>query len=184
MAAKPLILGIVGMPGSGKSTVAQYLQKKYKADSIHLGDFIWDWLSRRGIKPTEEAGTMAALYMWAEYGDIPLAKWAFYRIKQSKAKIILLDSLRTVEEARFFQVKFGNSFHVIAVLAAPAARLNRSERRARFGAISKLEFRIRDREELRLGVGDLIASANHYIDANKTLREMEKQVDVLIKLLR
>ncbi|MFN7088715.1 MAG: AAA family ATPase [Candidatus Paceibacteria bacterium] len=183
MAANTVYIGLVGMPGCGKSTVADYLVKKYKAEKIHLGDFIWQWLARQGIKPSEETGTMAALYMWVEYGDIPLAKWAYDRAKKSKAKIVILDSLRTVEEARFFQLKFGNAFHVIAVLAAPAVRLKRLQSRARFGQISKLEFRIRDREELRLGVGDLIASANHYIDANQPVPKVQKQTDTLIKRL-
>ncbi|HKZ49620.1 MAG TPA: AAA family ATPase [Candidatus Nanoarchaeia archaeon] len=182
--ATQLVIGIVGMPGSGKSTVSDHLVKKYKAERIHLGDFIWEWLGRQGIKPNEQTGTMAALYMWVEYGDIPLSQWAFNQTKKSKAKIVILDSLRTVEEARFFQLKFGNNFHAIAVLASPAARLARTQKRARFGALSKLEFRMRDREELRLGVGDLIASANHYIDANQSVQKVQKQVDVLMKHLR
>ena len=181
---KQFVIGLVGMPGSGKTTVAEFLQKKYKAARIHLGDFIWRWLARQGIRPTEQSGTMAALYMWAEYGDIPIAQWAHDQVKNSKSKVILLDALRTVEEARFFQLKYGDSFHVIAVLAAPANRLQRTQKRARFGPLSKLEFRIRDREELRLGVGDLIASANHYIDANKSIPATQKQVDALMKSIR
>jgi dephospho-CoA kinase len=181
--ATKLILGLVGMPGCGKSTVADFLVKKYKAYKIHLGDFIWQWLAKRGVKPSEEAGTMASLYMWVEYADIPLVKWAEEQIKKSKAKIILLDSLRTVEEARYFQLKYKDKFHIIAVLAAPAIRLKRLQSRARFGELTKLEFRIRDREELRLGVGDLIASSNHYINANGPVPSVQKQVDELMKHL-
>jgi dephospho-CoA kinase len=174
--ATPTVIGLVGMPGCGKSTVADFIVKKYKAKKIHMGDFIWQWLARKGIKPSEESGTMASLYMWVEYGDIPLVKWTEDQIKTLKSKYIILDSLRTVEEARYFQLKYGANFHVIAVLAAPATRLKRLEGRARFGEITKLEFRIRDREELRLGVGDLIASANHYVDANGTPNDVQKQL--------
>lgn len=184
MAANKLIIGLVGMPCSGKSTVADYLVKKYKAEKIHLGDFIWQWLARQGIKPTEEGGTMAALYMWVEYGDIPLAKWVDEQVKKSKAKILVLDSLRTIEEARYFQLKYGSRFHVIAILASPTIRLHRMQKRARFGPLSKLEFRMRDREELRLGVGDLIASANHYIEGNQQIPEIQKQIGALIKKLK
>ena len=182
--ATPLIIGLVGMPGCGKSTVADFFVKKHRAAKIHLGDFVWQWLAKQGIKPSEETGTMAALYMWIEYGDIPLVKWAEEQIKKSKAKIIILDSLRTVEEARYFQMKYKDNFHVIAILTAPAIRLKRLQGRARFGEITKLEFRIRDREELRLGVGDLIASANHYINANNTISSVQKQTAGLYKHLK
>jgi dephospho-CoA kinase len=182
--AAPLVIGLVGMPGCGKSTVADFFVKKHKGVKIHLADFIWQWLARQGIKPTEQSGTMASLYMWVEYGDIPLAKWTEGQIKKSKAKIIILDSLRTVEEARYFQIKYKDNFHIIAILASPVARLNRLQARARWGPLSKLEFRIRDREELRIGVGDLIASANHYINANGTIQSVQKQIAVLYKHLK
>ncbi|MGB9675197.1 MAG: AAA family ATPase [Candidatus Nanoarchaeia archaeon] len=179
--ATKTILGFVGMPGCGKSTLADFAVQKYGAVKIHLADFIWDWLARQGIKPSEESGLMASLFMWAEYGDIPIAKWAEDRIKKSKTNLIILDSLRTLEEAREFQIKYGENFHLIAILAAPAIRLKRLQARARFGAISKLEFRMRDRSELRLGVGDLIASSNHYIVANGTLKETQAQFEKLLK---
>ena len=178
------IIGVVGMPASGKTVVAEHLARKPGAMRIHLGDFVWDWLKRRGVKPSEETGLMASLYLWAEYGDIPIAQWAINQIKKAKnKKLIIIDSLRTVEEARIFQLKFGNDFHVIAVLASPAARLKRMQARARFGLVTKLEFRMRDREELRIGVGDLIASSNHYIDGNQNMASVKKQVDTLLKHL-
>jgi dephospho-CoA kinase len=178
------IIGIVGMPASGKTVVAEHLARKPGAMRIHLGDFVWDWLKRRGVKPSEETGLMASLYLWAEYGDMPIAQWAINQIKKAKnKKLIIIDSLRTVEEARIFQLKFGNDFHVIAVLASPAVRLKRMQARARFGPLTKLEFRMRDREELRIGVGDLIASSNHYIDGNQNIASVKKQTDGILKHL-
>ncbi len=182
MAAKQTIIGIVGMPASGKTVVADYLAKKPKAVRIHLGDFIWSYLAKRGIKPSTETGLMASLYMWVEYGDIPVADWAFKQITIAKGKkLIIVDSFRTLEEAQLFQTKFGNRFHMIAVLASPAIRLKREQFRKRFGEVSKLDFRKRDREELRIGVGDLIASSSHYIDANTSVQNVKKCADAILK---
>ena len=182
---KQLILGIVGMPASGKTVASEYLSKKPKAMRIHLGDFIWQFLKRRGIKPSAEMGTMASLFIWAEYGDIPVAYWALKKIRAAKGKkLIILDSLRTVEEARIFKSKFKDDFHILAVLTGPKIRFEREKKRARYGKISKLDFRMRDREELRIGVGDLIANADYYIDANAGIATVKKQADALLKKLK
>ena len=185
MATKQIILGIVGMPASGKTIIAEHLAKKPKAARIHLGEFIWQFLKRRGIKPTEETGIMASLFLWTEYGDIPVASWALRKIRAAKGKkIIVIDALRTMEEARIFKSKFGDNFYLIAVLAGPKIRFEREAKRARFGKLSKLDFRMRDREELRVGVGDLIASADFYIDSNKGMAETKKQADTILKKLK
>jgi len=184
MATKQIIIGIVGMPASGKTVVAEHLAKKRGAVRIHLGDFIWEFLKRRGIKPSKETGIMASLYLWTEYGDIPVAAWALRKIRAAKGKkLIIIDALRTVEEARIFKSKFKDNFHLVAVLAGPKIRFERERARARFGKVSKLDFRMRDREELRVGVGDLIASADHYIDSNKGLTATKKQADAILKKL-
>ncbi len=180
-----LVIGIVGMPASGKTVVAEHLAKKKNALRVHTGDFIWQYLRKRGIKPTKETGMMAALYMWVEYGDMPVVDWVIKQIKKARGKkLVIVDALRTMEEAQQFQLRLGDKFHVISVLAGPETRLVRQKKRARFGKVSKLEFRMRDREELRTGVGDLIASSCHYIDGNKSMADVKKQADALIKRLR
>lgn len=176
------IIGIVGMPASGKTIVAEHLAKKPKAARVHLGNFVWQYLQRRGIKPSEEIGIMASLFLWAEYADIPVAAWALRKVRTTKNKnLIILDALRTVEEARIFKSKFKDNFHIIAVLAGPETRYKRSAKRARFGKLSKLDFRMRDREELRIGVGDLIASSDFYINANEGLASTKRQADKILK---
>ena len=182
--AKRIVLGIVGMPASGKSVVAEYLNKRKDAKRIHTGDFINSFLRKRGVNPGHETEMMASLYMWIEFGDIPVVNWVNKQIKAGKAKLIVIDSLRTVEETRQFQAKYKNNFHIVAVATPPDLRLQREKSRARFGKLSNIEFRMRDREELRTGVGDLIANADFYIDASGTEKETKQNVDRLLKLLK
>src|SRR3989338_2152151 len=183
MAAKTII-GLVGMPASGKSLVADYIVKKYDASHIKTHEFIWNFLKARGVKPDEDTSMMAALYIWAEYGDLPLADWVSKQIRNSKSKCVVIDSLRTTEEARIFKNKFKDNFHIVAVLARPQIRFDRQAKRARFGPLTKLALRMRDREELRLGVGDLIASAEHYIDASPGVEKVKPRINALFKELK
>ncbi len=184
MVAKKLIIGIVGMPASGKSLVADRIEKKYKAYKIHMGDFIWDFLKKRGIRPSEEMGSMVGLYVWAEYGDIPISDWANKKIKKSKAKIILLDSIRTPEEVTFFRRQYGKKFLVVAVLAEPKRRFDRMKSRARFGKVSNVAFKMRDDDEMIRGVGDVLVSANYEIDGNKSKSAVLKQTDKIMKAIK
>jgi dephospho-CoA kinase len=173
------VIGIVGMPASGKSVVAEHWGKK--GFKIHSGDFLMNYLKRMGVKPTEETSVMASLYMWVEYGDIPVFNWIVRQITKNKRKrFYIVDSLRTVEEARLFRRRYGDNFKVVAIVSSPKDRLKRYSKRARFGATSKLEFRLRDREELRMGVGDLIASADYHLDNSGSVADLKKRSAALL----
>ena len=172
------------MPASGKSSVAEHIVKKYNAAHIRTHDFIWNFLKARGVKPDEDTSVMAALYIWVEYGDLPLVDWVNKQIRSAKSRIVVIDSLRTTEEARAFKLKYKNNFHIVAVLARPDIRFQRQAKRARFGPLTKLELRMRDREELRLGVGDLIASSEHYIDANPGIERIKPKIGELVSVLK
>jgi len=181
--AKPIVIGITGMPASGKTVVAEYLNKK-GGHRIHLGDFVWAFLKKRQIARTRETGMMAGLYFWAEYGDIPVADWAIKQIKgaKKKPKFFILDALRTMEERYLFMKEFGKNFKLIAVVAGPDVRFTREKARARFGEkIYGVDFRIRDREELTIGLGDVISCADYYIDANGPKKELLQQADEILK---
>ncbi|MBS3065399.1 MAG: AAA family ATPase [DPANN group archaeon] len=184
MVAKKIIIGIAGMPASGKSLVADYIEAKYKAQRIHMGDFVWNFLKKRGIRPSEEMGSMVGLYLWAEYGDIPISDWANKQVKKSKAKIVILDSIRTPEEVTFFRRQYGKNFQVVAILAAPNVRFERMRKRARFGNVPKITFKMRDDDELIRGVGDVMVSANYEIDGNKGKASVKKQTEKIMRSIR
>ena len=48
------IIAIVGMPGSGKSTVVQTLVKEYNLPFIHFGNITMEEIRRRNLPETQE----------------------------------------------------------------------------------------------------------------------------------
>ncbi len=173
------VIGIVGMPGSGKSTVSEILKDKYGAFRIHTHDFIKNFLKGRGIRVDGESMIMASLYIWLDYGDIPLIDWVQRQIIAKKPKLVVLDSLRTMEEVRYFKARYGKRFILLAVVSPSQKR--HSWLKKRMPNITELELRIRDREELRLGVGDLIANADYYLDASGSVENGTKQLEIIMK---
>ena len=171
------VIAISGMPASGKSTVSKILNKK-GVKLIHLGDFIWNYLKEQHIRRTQETGNMASLYFWAQYKDIPIAEWAYEQIMKKDSEIYIIDGIRAVEEVQFFRHKFKNNFLLVSVLASPKIRKSREEKRKRF---RKIDFEVRDKEELTIGVGEVIAISDYYIDGNKTKKEVKKQAEAIFK---
>ncbi|MBI2041112.1 MAG: AAA family ATPase [DPANN group archaeon] len=173
------VVGVVGMPGSGKSTVAEILKDRYGAMRIHTHDFIKNFLKGRGIREEPENVIMASLYVWLDYGEMPLIDWIQKQIISRKPKFVVLDSLRTMEEARYFRARYGKNFIIFATLSPQKKR--HAWLKKRTPKITELELKIRDREELRLGVGDLIANADYYIDTLGTVENGKKQLQAIMK---
>lgn len=165
------------MPASGKTTVTSTLKKK-GVKTIHLGDFIWEYLENKNIIKSQETGNMASLYFWAQYKDIPIAEWAYQQIINEKYKVYIIDGVRTLEEVYFFKKKFKKNFTLIAILASPTIRKIREERRKRFNNIN---FEMRDKEELTIGLGEVIACSDYFIDGNGTKKEVKLQANKLFR---
>ncbi|MBI4096031.1 MAG: AAA family ATPase [DPANN group archaeon] len=173
------VIGLAGMPGSGKSTIAEILKDKYGATQIHTHDFIKNFLKGRGIKEEPENVVMASIYIWLDYGEMPLIDWIQKQIISRKPKLVAIDSLRTMEEARYFRARYGKNFTILATLSPQKKR--QAWLKKRTPKITELELRVRDREELRLGVGDLIANADCYLDASGTVENGKKQLQAIMK---
>lgn len=169
-----IVIALTGMPASGKTTVAKHLQAK-GACWIHLGDYIWNYLKKKGVPLKQENEIKAGLFIHTHYKDVPIMRWGLKKIKECDKKVCVLDSLRSVEEHLFFKNHF-KRYCLVAVLADEKERFRRERVRARFGEkVTLNSFKKRDYGEKRLGVGALIKIADHYIDANKSIRSIKLQ---------
>ena len=175
-----LILGIIGMPACGKSTIAKHLKKK-DVDYIYVSEFIWQQLEKQGIKKTNVTGSMYGLYMHEIYKDKPIIKWTDQQIKKHiKSKIIILDSVRAMAHHNHLKEKYKNKYKLIAVLASPEERFKRTVKRKRFGEkITRKLFNNRDRDEIERDIGNVIALSDYYINANGSMKQMLTETDKL-----
>lgn len=175
---KPILIAVTGMPASGKSTCAQYLAKKKNVHHLRMSEFIWKWLEEKGIKQNNITGAMFGLYLHIVYKDAPIIRWAKEEIRKNKSStIILLDSLRTYEEYLAYKRKYGERIVFIAVIASPDTRKERMVKRARFGDTSLKSFEIRDAEEIKRGIGSVIAMADYYVNADGSMNQMLEEVE-------
>lgn len=171
-----LVLGTAGLPGSGKSKIAE-LAEEMGFRVIKGGDVVREEARARDMELTDENLAELTETLREEEGDGALAKICIDLIQVEEDSPVLIDSFRNKDEIRVFEEQFGENFHVIAVEAPFRERFDRLQNRSRADDITtREELRIRDTREMEWGVGAVIDDADIFIENAGTLDEFELRV--------
>jgi dephospho-CoA kinase len=162
MNADKLVVGLAGMPGSGKSLVAETAQQEGYVVVV-MGDVIREETQKRGLKLNPKNMGKMMLELRKIGGNSIIAEKCIPKILQTKSSKVIVDGLRSLDEAGAFKVHFPR-FSLVAVHASPETRFSRLYRRRRSDDPDGWEvFRERDTRELRVGLGNAIAMAEYLI---------------------
>ncbi|RLI26200.1 MAG: dephospho-CoA kinase [Candidatus Hecatellales archaeon] len=145
------VVGVVGMPGSGKTTLAE-AAREVGFRVVTMGDFVRAEAERRGLKPTAENLGSLMFKLRREGGEAILAKLTSQAIEALDDKLVLIDGVRSPAEVEEFREKFPG-FKLIAVKAPSRLRFERLTGRERSDDPKAWkEFRRRDLREIKVGV--------------------------------
>jgi dephospho-CoA kinase len=183
MNSDKLVIGLAGMPGSGKSLVVQTAQQEGYAVVV-MGDVIREETQKRGLELNPKNMGKVMLKLRETGGNSIIAERCIPRIEQKESKKVIVDGLRSLNEADAFKARFPK-FSLVAVHASPETRFNRLYRRHRSDDPDEWElFRERDMRELSVGLGNAIAMAEHLIinenkkeDTKAKVRETLRRVE-------
>ncbi len=158
-----IVVGVTGMPGSGKSLVAGEIAAVLSAPVYSMGDIVREEVVRRGLPLNSSNIERVARILREEMGEAAVAVLLVRRIRESSSRgAIVVDGMRSLAEAEI--ISGLGRLCIVAVHASPRTRFERILRRARRGdAVSWEEFRERDLNNIRLGIGGLIALADFMI---------------------
>lgn len=169
------VLGIVGMPGSGKA-VARKIAEKMGYVTVIMGDIVREEAKRRGVEPTPENLGLIMLELREEFGPEVVAKRIVEKIKQLKGEVIVIDGIRSLDEIEFFK-RFYPNLKVIAIHSSPKTRFKRLRmRKRRDDPKDWSEFCSRDERELRVGIGDVMALSDFMIVNEGSKESLEEKV--------
>ncbi len=159
--ATMLIIAITGMPGAGKSTVAQALERT-GLPRIAMGDMIREETLRRGL-PLDDRNMGAVMReMREKYGAGAVAELCLRSIQSRGGDVFVVDGIRSVAELVVF--RRAGEVRLIAIIASPKRRYELLTTRGRTDAPPDLEsFNARDERELSIGIGNAIALADEAI---------------------
>ena len=182
MNADKIVVGLAGMPGSGKSLVVKTAQKEGYAVVV-MGDVIREEMQKRGLKPTPKNIGKVMLELREKGGNSIIADKCIPKIERQKSGKVIVDGLRSLSEVDAFKAHF-SKFSLVAVHASPETRFRRLYRRRRSDDPDGWElFHERDMRELSVGLGNAIAMAEHIIINEKKRTDVKIKVNETLRII-
>lgn len=177
------VIGVTGLPGSGKSVVAR-VANNLGFNVIRMGDVIRD----EALKRNEDIGE-TAIKLRKEYGKYVVAERCVEMIKEAphnsskekNEKKYIIEGIRSPAEVEIFRKHFGK-FKVIAIFSSPKTRFMRLKRRNRSDDSSELsEFKNRDQRELNFGIGNAISTSDYMIVNEGPIWKYKNSIRIILK---
>ncbi|MFQ5781664.1 MAG: AAA family ATPase [Nitrosopumilus sp.] len=158
---KKLIVCLTGMPGAGKSTIAEGLKPRgYQI--INMGNAVREEATKRNLEPTRENLGKLMLELREKNGPGAVAELIKPKIESSSSDVILVDGLRSIDEIQVLR-KFGN-VKLLAIHASTDTRFDFLQKRGRSDdPQTKDHFKERDSRELGVGISNPIALSDDAI---------------------
>jgi dephospho-CoA kinase len=186
MKSQPQIVGLVGLAGTGKSTVAEIIVKRYDFKLIHLGDHIRGLLATNDLEPTPENERSMQMSIRRQYGMAALVKLSIPQIDQSlsSGKSVLIDSMCSFSERECLRQIAGDCAVYVVAIHAPAERRRLRLRNRPLRPLSSEQMEQRDLLELeQLEKGKLLALADYHLVNNDLPEVLESDVSSLMQLI-
>ena len=178
------IIAVVGMSGSGKSVVVDYLTEK-GFPKVYFGGMIYKEMKRRGIEITADGESEKRFREmiretegkdWVVKQVIEEAK----NLINAGQKRIVLDGLYSWTEYKILKKEFPGQLTVLAVVVPKALRHFRVGKRPERPFNTK-ESQERDRSEVEnLEKGGPIAMADYYVLNDESVAKLHDDVDVIL----
>ena len=163
------VIGIVGLPGSGKSEAAAVAERA-GIPVVTMGDVIREETEKRGLPPDEHGRVARALREEDGPEAIALRSLPMIRSHLADNETVLVDGLRSDAELDAFEAEFGDDFTLVSIEASFELRADRLAERGRDATDSDRErLRAREQRELDFGMGEAMDRADVTVDNTDSL---------------
>lgn len=177
------IIGLIGMPGSGKS-VASEVARGMGLEVIVMGDVIRKEAASLDLEPTDENLGMVGNMLRSTDGPAAIAKRTIDLARRSKRDLVIIDGLRSAEEADFFE-RNSEDFMLVEIFASSKARVRRIASRGRSDDasldVAALALERRESREMSWGMLKAIRAADLRIRNDGDLDDFRTKVELLFR---
>lgn len=176
-----LVIGIAGEIGSGKTTVGEYIKKKYNGTALKFSGPLRDILNRLGLEETRVNMQSLSTVLRETFGQQLLSSVLLSDVKKSDSKIIFIDGIRRFEDVASF--KDLPEFLLIFIDTPTKIRFERiTERRENPDDTAKTfsEFKKDAKAETELMIHELKDVAQQVIENSGPKSDLYSHVDTII----
>lgn len=175
------LVAIVGMSGSGKSVISNYLENK-GWNKIYFGGVVLDELKKQNMEITPSNEKFMREELRKKYGMAAMAILLLPKIKESYINNdTVLDGLYSWDEYLVLKEEFKDQLKLICIIADKGIRYERVGKRD-IRPLSLDDIMNRDLMEIEnLKKGGPIAISDYYIFNNDSISECEKRLEEILE---
>jgi dephospho-CoA kinase len=178
-----IVIGTVGLNGSGKDTLIQYLHQRCGIPMLSMGDLVREIAARRGIPPTRPNLHMLSQQAIEQHGADFFAKKLIARIEEAPWEVVGITGIRTPADVSAFSSHFGDDFILVHVrVSNPRTRFERVQRRDEARDPQSYErFLRQDREEREMfDIEGAAEKADIAIDNEGSLHDFYSEIEAQV----
>jgi dephospho-CoA kinase len=180
MAEQKLVVGVAGMPGSGKSLIIR-VAKENGYDAVVMGDVVRKEAEKKNLQANPENIGKIMLALREKEGKAVIAKRCIPIIEGAKKRKVVIDGIRSLDEVEEFKKNF-SKFSLIAICSSPETRFQRLYRRRRSDDAEGWDvFLERDMRELGVGLGNVIAMAEYIVVIEQPAEAVKNRVKHVLR---
>jgi len=176
------VLGLVGLPGSGKSEAAA-VARELDVPVVTMGDVVRAECRDRGLDPATDHGTVAKT-LREENGPAAVAQRSLPIIEAEleSADMVVVDGIRSAVEVERFEAAFGDEFVLVSIEAPFETRAERLDGRGRDAGKAEGGESLADRDarELEFGMGEAMDRADEVVENMGSLEQFRNRIRDLL----
>ena len=181
-----MLVAVCGLAGAGKTTAVDILEGLGAGARVYVGAFVTAEVAHRRLPPTPQSEREVREDLRASGGMAALAWLALPTIEGilEAGRVALVDAIYCVEEFALYRERLGDQ---VVRISVEAEKWHREERLAirTLRRIDAEALAKRDEFELaQLGLGAVLAAAEHRVINDGTLDDLEHTLQRLADLLR
>ena len=182
-AKKRFFVCLTGMPGAGKSSVADSLKER-GFYVISMGDVVREEARLQNMELTDNNLGNIMLKLRKEMGPGAISHLIVKKTRcedNTSSKIVIIDGIRSIHEVEILK-DIGN-VKLLAIHASADTRFKHIKQRARSDKpLNEEDFVVRDKRELTVGISEAIALSDESISNNNlTIEELKEKAYEIIQ---